>query len=178
MKVQRINIVLLVCISFFFGCKKSYIVSEEQKIFFQYEYINFTDEIQHHGIIIDNEGNVLAYDKPEKWNFPGNDNILTGAEVEENLSFCLTTGRQIPLNELQKYVNFIDNISASKISAPRLKSSSMGSHFYYCFQYSEINDTYKAVIIKQEGDIECENLNFYSKKIVEWIKGIQGISRK
>ncbi|HCI55249.1 MAG TPA: hypothetical protein PLN06_08515 [Bacteroidales bacterium] len=178
MKIKRINIVLFIIAFALFGCKKSYIVSEGQKIFFQYDYINFTGEFQHHGIIIDNEGNVLAYDKPEKWNFPGKDNILTRAEVEENLSFCVPTGRQIPNKELQKYINFIDNISASKISAPRLKSSTMGSHIYYCFQYSEVNDTYKAVIIKQEGDIECENLNFYSKKIVEWMKEIQGISRK
>ncbi len=178
MKAQRIYIVIMIFASVLFGCKKGYIVSEGQKIFFQYDYINYNNKFQHYGIIIDNEGNILAYNNPEKWNFPGNDNVLSSSEVEENLLFCVHTGRQIPKKELQKYVNFIDNISASKISSPRLKSTNIGSHIYYCFQYSETNDDYKAVIIKQEGDIECENLNFYSKKVVEWIKNIQGISRK
>jgi len=163
---------------FIAGCRKANIVSEGQKILFQYDYMNYAWGFQHSGFIIDTEGNILEYNKPEKWNFPGNDNILTQAEIEENLQSCTPSGQKVPVNELQKFSKYIDNIAASKISARRRKGADMGSQIYYCFQYSEGNGEYRATIIKTEGDFESENLNFYSKRTIDWLKSIRDITKK
>lgn len=160
------------------GCKKVHIVSEGQKIFFQYDYVNCAWGYQHTGFIINNEGRVLTYNKPEKWNFPGREGLLSQNEVEENLSSCTISEKEISMNELQKYVNYIDNIAASKVSAPRRRGADRGSAIFYCYQYSESNGEYKATVIKMEGDTESENLNFFSRKVVEWMRTIGGISRK
>ena len=47
-----------------------------------------------------------------------------------------------------------------------------GSTKYICYQYSENSGMYKGTLIKMEGDFTCENLNFYSKRVAEWMKSI------
>lgn len=163
---------VLIIAVFLNGCQKDYVVSEGQKILFQQEYINYAWGYQHRGFIIDSYGNVLTFDNPDKWIFPDKDNKLTAKQVSENISSCRLTGKKISKNELQKYINYIDNISSSKITSPRHVGADMGSLVYYCYQFSENSSVYKASIIKMEGDFECENLNFFSKRVVAWMKDI------
>jgi len=122
---------------------------------------------------VDVNGNILTYNLPEKWNFPQNDQTLTRKEVLENVASSRITGRKIPAEELQKYINYIDNIAASKVTLPKKASTDVGTFFFYCYQYSENSSTYKRTIIKTKGDIRCENLNFYSKKVVAWLNEIR-----
>lgn len=154
------------------GCEKNYFLSESQKIVFQQDYVNYAWGYQHTGFIIDNEGNVLTYNNPENWNFPGNDKTLSAEQANGNLSLCTVSGKIIPKSELQKYINYIDNISASKVSAPKNVGADMGSLVFYCYRFSESTQTYKAYVIKMEGDLECENLNLYSRRVADWLKGI------
>jgi hypothetical protein len=164
--------VLIIAVSFS-GCKKDYIVSEGQDILFQQEYINYAWGYQHNGFIIDINGNVLTFNKPDKWNFPDKDGKLTDQQINENITSCTLTGIKISQTELHKYINYIDNISSSKITAQKNVGADMGSLIYYCYQFSENSSTYKATKIKMEGDYECENLNFYSKKVVGWMNDIK-----
>lgn len=165
---------LIISLLLFTACKKIHVVSEGQKIFFQYEYVNYSSGFQHYGFIIDNKGNVLTFNEPEKWNFPGSNKILTQAEIEENISSCTPSGKKIPENELKKFVNYIDNIAASKVSAPRTRhrASKAGTLSYYCFIFSESDSEYKVVTVKTEGEVECENLNFFSRRVIEWMRDI------
>lgn len=165
----KIFIILILAVSLD-GCRKNYVVSEGQDILFQQEYINYAWGFQHHGFIIDSDGNVLTFNKPDKWNFPDKDNRLTKQQVIENISSCTMTGRKISRAELQKYINYIDNISSSKTTAPKVVGTDIGSLIYYCYQFSESSSSYKVTIIKMEGDTQCENLNFYSKKVVDWMR--------
>lgn len=164
----------------FATCRKLHVVSEGQKVLFQYDYINYSTDYQHNGFFIDNAGNVLTYNKPDKWNFPDHTETLTQQEIEENLSSCTPAGFRIPETELQKFVNYINNLAASKVSArrTRTRSSKAGIASFYCFQYSENEAEYKVVTVKSEGEVECENLNFYSKRVVEWMKDINSTLMK
>jgi hypothetical protein len=160
------------------GCQKDHIISGSQEILFQQEYTNYAWGFQHYGFIIESNGNVLAFRNPVKWNFPDKDSKLTKEQVKENISSCTLSGKIIPKTELQKYINYIDNLASSKISLQKNVGADMGSLVYYCYQFSETSSTYKATKIKMEGDFECENLNFYSKKVVDWMNGIStGITR-
>jgi hypothetical protein len=154
------------------GCQKDHLVNEGQDILFQREYINYAWGYQHNGFIIESNGNVLTFNNPDKWNFPDKDKKLTEQQVKENISLCTLSDKKISKTELQKYFNYIDNISSSKITAPKSVGADMGSLVYYCYQFSENSSAYKASIIKMEGDYECENLNFYSKRVVDWMKDI------
>ncbi|HUX55497.1 MAG TPA: hypothetical protein VMV77_00865 [Bacteroidales bacterium] len=167
------NIVIITVISLFLtGCKKDHIISDKQTILFQFEYVNYAWGYQHNGIIINNAGNILTYSNPDGWNFPDNDLILDESQVTENISKCMLNSKRIPKDELQKYSNYIKNIASSKVTALKNVAADAGSSEFICYQFSENTKTYKGYLIKMEGDFTCENLNFYSKKVVAWIKDI------
>jgi hypothetical protein len=180
MKPLRNKLILITFLFLFLtGCKKNYLISEKQSIFFEFEYINYAWGYQHHGFLIDKDGNVLTYKNPESWNFPDNDFTLTENQVAENIASCVNSGNKISKEELNKYSNYIRNISSTKVTALKNVSADAGSTKYICYQFSENTGIYKGYIIKQDGDFTCENLNFYSKKVASWMKDIYNtVSRK
>jgi len=65
------------------------------------------------------------------------------------------------------------------VTSPKYNAASdAGTLSYYCYQYSESSSTYKRTIIRTEGDSECENLNFFTKKIVDWMNDIRSSIKK
>jgi hypothetical protein len=154
------------------GCRKNYTISEKQAIFFQYEYVNYSMGYQHNGYLIDKDGNILIYSNPEKWNYPDKEFRLTENQVSENIRSCTISEGKISKAELQKYSNFIKNIASTKISALKNVAEDAGTLEYICYQFSEDSGTYKGYLIKSEGDFTCENLNFYSKKVADWMRAI------
>jgi hypothetical protein len=160
----------------FEGCRKTYTLSEDQKILFQYSYIRDSGNTENQGFIIDKEGNVLIYNQPEKWNFPDQGSILTQAQVAENLKSCTGTGIKVPPAELKKFESYIINLAASKVSARKTTGTEKGTFNYYCFTYSSDDATYKQVTIRTHGDFVCENFNFFARKVAEWMNLIlQGL---
>jgi hypothetical protein len=174
MKSALNKIILITLLVFFItGCKKNYVISDKQAILFQLEYVNYAWGYQHNGFIIDNEGNVLTYSNPEDWNFPDNDLRLSESQVAENIRRCIHSGKKITKEELQKYTNYINNIASGKVTALKNVAADAGSLEFICYQFSENTGTYKGYLIKMEGDFTCENLNFYSKKVVTWMRDIK-----
>ena len=173
MKLQPGKIMFLFLLTVILtGCKKNMVINDRQAVIFEFEYVNYAWNYQHYGFLIDSEGNVLTYNNPETWNFPDRELRISEDQVAENLSMCTHSGIRIPKSELQKYSNHIKNIASSKVSALKNAADDAGSSEYICYQYSESSGMYKGTIIKMEGDFTCENLNFYSRRIAEWMKNI------
>ncbi len=169
-----IKILIINVFVFFFlaGCNKHDVINDNQEILFQYNYINYAWGYQHNGYFIDNEGNILAYNNPEEWNFPDNNYNLSKEQFIENVHHCHKTGEKIEYNELIKYTGYIKNIASCKVTARKNIAVDAGSSEYICYQLSGNNELYKGYIIKIEGNSTCENLNFYSKKLASWMKDI------
>lgn len=173
MKTIHFKIFLFLLTAFFStGCRKNIVINEKQAILFQVDYVNYAWGYQHNGFMVDNEGNVLRYKNPQSWNFPDKDFNLSESQVSENLKVCDYSGKRISKDELQKYANYIKNISSSKITALKNVAADAGSLEYICYQFSEKSGNYKGYLIKMEGDFTCENLNFYSKRVSLWLKNI------
>jgi hypothetical protein len=177
------NFTLTICLIllstlFITGCKRNVSINEKQAMLFQVDYVNYAWGYQHNGFIIDNQGNVLTYKNPQIWNFPDNDFALTENQVHENMENCVSSGKKIPLEELKKYASYIKNISSSKITALKNVAADAGSMQYICYQFSENPGIYKGSLIKLEGDFTRENLNFFSKKVSNWLKNINDTIEK
>jgi hypothetical protein len=173
MKRQVVKILLIFLVmSVLSGCKKDYSISDKQVILFQYEYLNYSWDYQHSGYFIDNEGNVLLYDNPEEWNFPDSAFMISQVKLFENLNKCTVSEKRIPHEELAKYSKLIENIASSKVSALKNAGADFGSITYDCYKFDENSLIYKRYLIKMEGDNTCENLNFFSKKVVSWMRDI------
>jgi hypothetical protein len=154
------------------ACKKNNLISDKQTVLFQFEYINYAWGYQHTGYFIDKEGNVLTYTNPREWNFPGKNLTLSDKQMAENVAMCSPSSIKISKEDVQKYYNYIKNISSSKVTALKNVAADAGSSEFFCFQLSEKTGMYNGSLIKMEGNFTCENLNFYSKKVVSWMKGI------
>lgn len=154
------------------GCKDHYLSQEGKRILFQYEYIRGSGDDEHHGFIIDSEGNLFTYNNPEDWNFPDKDLIISHDKVSENLEKCTLTGTKIPVEELTKYSKFIENISSSKVTALKNVKRGEGTTEFICFQYSGSLNSYQGHLIKMEGERTRENLNFYARKVTAWMREI------
>jgi hypothetical protein len=163
--------VVVALLLLFSGCRKGFITAN-QEIWFQVEYVNYAWGYQHDGFLIDMSGNVLVYDNPGSWNFPDENMNLTEQEMEENLKLCSPSGLKIPEAELARYSSYIPNIAASKLTSPKQTAADAGSISFICYQINGDN-IYKGNLVRQEGDWTRENLNFYSKRVVAWLKEIQ-----
>jgi hypothetical protein len=169
----HILVSLLIILVLTAGCRKNNSLNENQVILFQFDYLNYAWGYQHHGFIIDSEGNVLKYNNPQGWNFPDNELYLTGRKAEENISKCIPAGKSIDRDELLRYTSYIDNIAQSKVTAIKNVGADGGSSQYICYQFDVNSGSYKGHLIKMEGDFTCENLNYYSKRVTLWLKDIQ-----
>jgi len=179
MKIFLVKIFIIpLTVLFITECKKNNVICEKQAILFQVEYVNYAWGYQHNGFIIDGEGNVLTYKNPQNWNFSDKGFDLSQNQIKENISNCMHSGKKIPKEELQKYTNYIKNISSSKVTALKNVAADAGSLEYICYQFSENSETYKSCLIKMEGDFTCENLNFFSKKVTVWLKNINDTPEK
>lgn len=171
--MKRNSFIIIIFLSIAFsGCRKNPVPLSDRQLLFQMDYVNYAWGYQHYGYIIDGEGNILTYDNPEKWNFPDVNYMLPESQVADNLSKCRRSGEKVPLDELTRFAGYIDNISSSKISAPKNTGADAGSTQYICYRYSGTANSYKGSLLKMEGDFTCENLNFYSKKVVSWMKNL------
>lgn len=163
---------VLIAALFTSGCRKDFLLSNEQEVLFQYEYRNNTDGKQLEGFFIDRQGNILSYKNPAEWNHHDSDLTIYSDLLSGNLDKCAISEKNISMAELEKYSRYIFNISLSKVSAPRQTGNDTGSHSYICYRFDEASNTYTGYLIRMEGDVNRGNLNFYSKKIVSWMKDI------
>lgn len=152
------------------GCRETFFLAE-QEVYFQYEYINHAWGYQHSGFFIDKDGHVLEYELPDSWNFPDEYMIIPADLLHENISKCKGSGKNIPLKEVERYASYIPNIASSKLTSPKREGADMGTFQFVCYQLLD-NGKYKIHLISQEGDFSRENLNFYSKRVVAWMKEI------
>jgi hypothetical protein len=155
-----------------FGCKKNFSLDEDQVIFFQFDCVNNLQEYEHYGYFIDNQGNILTYYNPEIWNYPDSSLSLNKKQVEENLLKCTHSGKKVSVEELLRYSHVIKNISSSKVTAIKNSLKYEGKTEFICYQYNKNTGIYFGSILKMDGEQSCENLNFYTKKIVSWMKDI------
>ncbi len=165
------NIALVfIALLLFAGCKKGDLaVERQQMILFQYDHKSDT---QHYGFILDSEGNIFTYNNPVNWNFPDEDFKISQEQATENTGKCVFSGKKIPGDELMKYAKTIEYIALSKVTAPRAAGDDEGTTQYICYQFSENSQKYKGHIIRMEGDVTRENLNFHSKRVSSWMRKI------
>jgi hypothetical protein len=174
MKLRIIKIgVLFLLLGISGGCQKTFVMSKSQAVLYQLEYQNISDFNSLRGFFVDVNGKILVYNSPEKWNFPGEDETISKSNLLENLSYTKVVQDSIPPEELLRFTKYIDNIAASRVTLPKIRQSDSVSISIYCYQYSENSEEYKRTIIKSEGRINCENLNYFSKKVLTWMAEIE-----
>lgn len=167
-----LNLIIICCIISLCGCKKNFISADKQEILFQVEILDGDQGKGLQGFFIDINGQVYTYSNPEGWNYPDTDFVISQEKMDENLSKCVYTDLRIKPEEVGRYSLYIDNIASSKVTAAKHSKEKKGTTRFICFRQVEENQNYRGFIIRSEGEISSENLNFYSKKIVTWLREV------
>lgn len=153
-------------------CKK-FTLERHEIVFFEVEQANYAWGKTHNGFFIDNMGTTRTYNLPQKWNYPNNNNEISDTALESNLSKT-TKGRQVvKKTELAKRVKQLESASNGEISKRVNVSYDAGGIGYYGYLYDDSRKVYKRILLKEEGDVSCENTSNEAKTLTRWLKKIK-----
>ncbi|MBE0649492.1 MAG: hypothetical protein IH595_01505 [Bacteroidales bacterium] len=154
------------------NCEKANIQRPGQKVYFQYNYINFAWGFQHSGWLIDSSGNVYCYNKPEGWNYSDSTGIITHAQMDSNLSATSSVCYKIDKNVLKEKIKLLYVASKGKISEPSQEAYDAGAWEYSGYIYDSEKKIYKKVLLKQAGDIGINNSSPAAVQLSNWFDSI------
>lgn len=145
---------------------------KNQKIYFQYEYVNYAWGYQHFGWMIDDKGNVLCFKKPENWVSADSLGYVNAVDMENNIMKIDSVCLKIDASELNKKISLIQKASEGKISEPVSEMFDAGVTIFSAFTYDPETKLYKRVLLKQIGDARIENSSEESVELYEWLQDI------
>ncbi len=177
MKNISIIMAMIMIFPFWISCDKenndTNNFTNNQRIYFQYDYINHAWGYQHSGWLIDSTGNVYCYNKPTNWFNVDSLGYISSLEMDSNImkidSICYTIYR----NELNNKISLISNSSKGEISEPIHEMYDAGGAKFSGFLYNSKTKKYKQVLLKQTGDFRIDNSSTESVELYEWLKSIQ-----
>ena len=158
--------ILVVVVS---ACSDDIPVSGQQRVYFEMNYANQAWGSQFKGFLIDEEGRILTYDKPAKWNDAGVAVRLTAEEMEANLAQTTMAGPQIVPADLERYAAEARQVSDSAFSKPLYGGADQGATRFYSYRYDAATMTYSAVLLRQIGNVTIHNTDPNAEHIADWL---------
>lgn len=153
----------------FSGCSDDITVSDQQEVFFEVNYSNQAWGYQFKGFLIDKDGRVRTYDKPDKWNNELNAVSFTAEDLAANLSKTTLSSYLVPAADLSKYISQSAQVGDSDFTEPHSVGADGGATSFYIYRYDASSKVYKAILLKQIGDVEIFNKDTDAKAIADWL---------
>lgn len=168
-------IIIITLATLLFGCKKETlsVMDSNQKVYFQYQYLNYAWSYQNKGWIIDSTGNVYTFDKPDNWNFVDSTGIISEAHMNENLAKTTLATTKIDRTIVNEKIKLIDKAAAGELTKPKNEMADFGAITYASYIYDKEKKQYKEVLLNQYGDWSIENQSQEAKALFEWLKTIK-----
>lgn len=177
MKLLYLLIGLGLVVSSLTCCKKEnnepIVKKMNQKILFQFEYINFAWGYQHHGWIIDSSGNIHCYNLPDNWYFADPEGYISAAEMDSNLMYTDSICYILDKKELADKFGLIEAAAKGPLSEPKHTACDMGARFFKGFIYNSDEETYKEILLKQKGDFSIDNHSQAAEDLYKWLAPIR-----
>ncbi|WP_167619132.1 hypothetical protein [Maribellus sediminis] len=175
--MKNISIIMTMMVLFLISCNKENDdignLPNNQRIYFQYDYINSAWGYQHSGWLVDSSGNVFCYNNPENWIDLDSLGYISSLEMDNNImeidSLCYT----IDKNELNNKLSLIYEASKGVISEPIHEMYDAGGAEFSGYLYNAETKMYKQVLLKLTGDYRIDNSSPESFELHEWLKSIQ-----
>ncbi|MBP1640271.1 MAG: hypothetical protein H6Q17_1854 [Bacteroidetes bacterium] len=152
------------------GCSSS--ATYEKKAYFELSYLNYAWGYVRQGWLIDEDGRVLSFHNPKTWNSDEDGGYITQDALSNNILYCDSTIRTIPLATLSHYRSLIPSALSGKISDNGWVGCDGGTVSYICYYYDSTKGKYKKVVLKQSGDYSCENVSASAQSIITWMESI------
>ncbi|MCE7067178.1 hypothetical protein [Dyadobacter sp. CY326] len=153
------------------GCDdRDAISTKTQEAYFAVVYANDAWVHQFRGFIVNKEGKVITFDKPQNWHQFDQGSELTPQQLIENLSKTTPSSVIIPAEEFTRYAAKVNSVSNADLSKPQAVGADGGSTSFYAFRLDK--GAYKPVLLKQTGDVQIKNDNETATEMAPWLEGI------
>ena len=166
----RAGAILLVAVLMAACEKEEYISPEDQPVYFEYRYVNYAWGYQEHGWLIDHDGYVRYFEKPDSFRVPDPSGYISIEDLEYNLGQTDSIIGQVAENKLTGYVNNIPGAASGEIGKSDNIAADAGSSVLTCYLYDEERESYLKVFLAASGDWEQFNLSGEAEILVDWLK--------
>jgi len=146
-------------------------------ILFERYYINHAWGYRHKGFLIDKNGQIFTYEETDvnhhtsTWNFPDTNGYITERALKENLSSTEISQARIDVNELDSYAKLINKVKENDFTEQH-QGYDMGAMVNVCYVYNEKTQTYKQILLSENGDWVRTNNSPAAKTIDEWLNSL------
>jgi hypothetical protein len=157
------------------SCKDTSVNNQNQnndKPFFEIEYINYAWGFSYEGTMVDHDGSVYTYDPAKDTVAPSYnaDGYYTEQEMQSKYNHVKTFIRKVAEDSLEWSYDLAVKVTINDFSDTTRVGADMGSLEYSVYIYRPQNSKYQKILLKVEG-----NLTFYNKSesaiaLVTWMK--------
>ena len=169
------SLLLVIAVLFAASCTKNHedVLLQNETIYFQYEYVNYAWSYQHHGFIIDQQGNIYDYDQPENWTWTEH-NQISATDFESNLSQAEVRLSQLSGSDLTRMKVMALQAKQGELTEHKTVMADAGAEIYAIYMAQEGEQTLTKYLLQQRGDLYQKNKSSASDEITEWLIGIRG----
>jgi len=150
-----------------------------QQYYFELEYVNHAWGYDHHGYIIESSGEIYEYTignvaHPEYVWTPDPNGVYSPAELAEKFSWSRKKAGEIGQSALRDKASLIETAAGGQFSDPEFPMADFGLLKYKCYTYDQENDTYREILLRQEGDCCYINLSVEAIMLAGWLEATFG----
>jgi len=165
------GLILLLLLSSCISKEEDYGI-DEGDVYFQVEYLNHAWGYQHHGFIIDQQGNLFGYEKPEGWVFP-EEGVISPRDFRSNLNKAEKETNTIPATEVKQMEPKALLAKNGELTEPESQMVDAGTTVFAVFIFDKKINKLKKYDLLWEGDLFRENNSQAAKDIAAWLKEIR-----
>jgi len=164
--------VFLVALLAFMGCSKPDCGCDDlsdHPVLFQYDYINHAWGYNHHGFLIEGNGDVHGFLRPSNWVFPDSAGRISKIDLLFNLEQCDTLYTTLDKKELKGFYDQISQLRNGKIEDTGVTMNDAGIGTLSAWYWNETAKQYENVFLVSKGDSNKINTAALVPEIVDWL---------
>lgn len=144
-----------------------------EKFLYSRDHVSNAWGYKHSGVMLENNGDVKKYDKPDNWFFPDDDGYISEEDLLSNYSKCTPNALSgIHHDSLELYYSYIPDFEKNELGESKVVGADMGKFTYYCYRWDDQKQKYKCIVIGIRGDSEQSNKSVYSQKMIDWLEAL------
>jgi len=151
------------------GCKPY----NHKAIYFEYySYSASCFSERYYGWIMDQDGNILSYQKPQMEVPADMNGYVAPDSIDKFISRCNTVIGKINVHEVAKHKDLIASVVLAKtIKEGRLTYGDQRC-CYYCYWYDPIKRKYKKILLREQSQCSLKNIHPNAKTLESWMYAI------
>jgi len=138
--------------------------------FFEVDYANFAWSPTRTGVVIDASGDVWSFDYGQQAESDTQKDGYTGAELAAKYAHGRHLLRHVDATEVAAHATKIAQAAEGPLGPEVSRCADAGIRRFHGFRYDAATDTYRPVLLHQEGDAARRNLSPAAAELVGWLR--------